>query len=57
MLLQNDESQEGTPGKDERLVIGTMIIKHKLTLSDEKTISDDCQEQETEPESSSSWAL
>jgi len=29
---------KGRPGKDARLVIGAMIIKHKLTLSDEETV-------------------
>ena len=31
-------SHTGRPGKDPRLVIGAMIIKHKLCLSDEETI-------------------
>ena len=30
--------EKGRPGKDARLVIGAMIIKHKLTLSDEETV-------------------
>ena len=30
--------KKGRPGKDARLVIGAMIIKHKLTLSDEETV-------------------
>jgi IS5 family transposase len=29
---------KGRPGKDARLVIGAVIIKHKLTLSDEETV-------------------
>ena len=28
----------GRPGKDARMVIGALIIKHKLTLSDEETV-------------------
>jgi hypothetical protein len=31
-------SNQGRPCKDARLVIGAMIIKHKLTLSDEETV-------------------
>lgn len=31
-------SHTGRPGKDPRLVIGAMIIKHKLRLSDEETV-------------------
>ena len=31
-------SHTGRPGKDPRLVIGAMIIKHKLCLSDEETV-------------------
>jgi len=31
-------STQGRPGKDARLVIGAVIIKHKLTLSDEETV-------------------
>ena len=34
------ESWKGRPGKDVRLVVGALIIKHKLTLSDEKTVMD-----------------
>lgn len=30
--------QRGRPGKDARMVIGALIIKHKLTLSDEETV-------------------
>ena len=29
---------KGRPGKDARMVIGALIIKHKLTLSDEETV-------------------
>ncbi len=29
---------QGRPGKDARLVIGAVIVKHKLTLSDEETV-------------------
>lgn len=32
------ESRKGRPGKDARLVIGALIIKHKLNLSDEETV-------------------
>lgn len=32
------DSEKGRPGKDARLVIGALIIKHKLTLSDEETV-------------------
>lgn len=28
----------GRPGKDARLVVGALVIKHKLTLSDEETV-------------------
>jgi len=31
-------SSQGRPGKDARLVIGAVIIKHKLNLSDEETV-------------------
>jgi IS5 family transposase len=31
-------SGQGRPGKDARLVIGAVIIKHKLRLSDEETV-------------------
>jgi len=31
-------SGQGRPGKDARLVIGAVIIKHKLNLSDEETV-------------------
>ncbi len=31
-------STQGRPGKDARLVIGSVIIKHKLNLSDEETV-------------------
>ena len=31
-------SGQGRPGKDGRLVIGAVIIKHKLSLSDEETV-------------------
>jgi len=30
---------KGRPGKDARLVIGAVIIKHKLCLSDEETMA------------------
>ena len=30
---------KGRPGKDARLVIGAVIIKHKLCLSDEETVA------------------
>ena len=30
--------RRGRPGKDARMVIGALIIKHKLTLSDEETV-------------------
>lgn len=32
------DPEKGRPGKDARLVIGALIIKHKLTLSDEETV-------------------
>lgn len=32
------EPRKGRPGKDARLVIGALIIKHKLNLSDEETV-------------------
>lgn len=32
------DSQKGRPCKDARLVIGALIIKHKLNLSDEETV-------------------
>lgn len=32
------DSTKGRPCKDARLVIGALIIKHKLTLSDEETV-------------------
>jgi len=32
------DSQKGRPCKDARLVIGSLIIKHKLNLSDEETV-------------------
>lgn len=32
------DPKKGRPGKDARLVIGALIIKHKLTLSDEETV-------------------
>jgi hypothetical protein len=31
-------STQGRPGKDARLVIGSVIIKHKLNMSDEETV-------------------
>jgi len=31
-------AKQGRPGKDARLVIAALIIKHKLTLSDEETV-------------------
>jgi len=31
-------SDKGRPAKDARLVIGAMILKHKLTISDEETV-------------------
>lgn len=37
-IYSNGFSHTGRPGKDPRLVIGAMIIKHKLCLSDEETI-------------------
>ena len=30
--------REGRPAKDARLVIGAVIIKHKLSLSDEEAV-------------------
>lgn len=35
---QNMSSNMGRPAKDARLVIGAVIVKHKLCLSDEETI-------------------
>lgn len=35
---QNLDSTHGRPAKDARLVIGAVIIKHKLCLSDEETV-------------------
>ena len=35
---QTMNPSKGRPGKDARLVIGAMIIKHKLNLSDEETV-------------------
>ena len=35
---QNLDSKHGRPAKDARLVIGAVIIKHKLCLSDEDTV-------------------
>ena len=35
---QNLSSTHGRPAKDARLVIGAVIIKHKLCLSDEETV-------------------
>ena len=32
------DPEKGRPGKDARLVLGALIIKHKLTLSDEETV-------------------
>jgi Transposase domain (DUF772) len=32
------DATRGRPGKDARLVIGAVIIKHKLNLSDEETV-------------------
>lgn len=40
---QNLNTTQGRPAKDARLVIGAVIIKHKLCLSDEETV---CQIQE-----------
>jgi len=40
---QNLSKTQGRPAKDARLVIGAVIIKHKLCLSDEETV---CQIQE-----------
>ena len=40
---QNLSTTQGRPAKDARLVIGAVIIKHKLCLSDEETV---CQIQE-----------
>lgn len=40
---QNLSRTQGRPAKDARLVIGAVIIKHKLSLSDEETV---CQIQE-----------
>ncbi len=37
-LYSQGFSHTGRPGKDPRLVIGAMIIKHKLCLSDEETV-------------------
>lgn len=37
-IYSNGFSHTGRPGKDPRLVIGAMIIKHKLCLSDEETV-------------------
>mgnify|MGYP000206334445 FL=1 len=36
--FQNLSSTHGRPAKDARLVIGAVIIKHKLCLSDEETV-------------------
>ena len=35
---QSLSKNEGRPAKDARLVIGAVIIKHKLKLSDEETV-------------------
>ncbi len=35
---QNLSSGQGRPAKDARLEIGAVIIKHKLSLSDEETV-------------------
>ena len=35
---QTMDAKQGRPGKDARLVIAALIIKHKLTLSDEETV-------------------
>ena len=35
---QSLSEREGRPAKDARLVIGAVIIKHKLCLSDEETV-------------------
>jgi len=35
---QGFSSSQGRPAKDARLVIGAVIIKHKLCLSDEETV-------------------
>ncbi len=32
------DSSKGRPCKDVRLLIGALIVKHKLTLSDEETV-------------------
>jgi len=37
-IYSNGFSHTGRPGKDPRLVIGAMIIKHKLCLGDEETV-------------------
>ena len=36
---QGMSKNKGRPGKDARLVIGAVIIKHKLCLSDEETVA------------------
>lgn len=36
---QSMSTTQGRPGKDARLVIGAVIIKHKLCLSDEETVA------------------
>ena len=36
---QSLSARQGRPAKDPRLVIGAVIIKHKLCLSDEETVA------------------
>jgi len=36
---QGMSKTKGRPGKDARLMIGAVIIKHKLCLSDEETVA------------------
>ena len=36
---QGLSARQGRPAKDARLVIGAVIIKHKLCLSDEETVA------------------
>ncbi len=38
VIINNLSSTHGRPAKDARLVIGAVIIKHKLCLSDEETV-------------------
>ncbi|PIE55794.1 MAG: hypothetical protein CSA34_07160 [Desulfobulbus propionicus] len=37
-IYRQISSRTGRPCKDVRLVIGAMLIKHKLNLSDEETV-------------------